>query len=1012
MVWKCKQCMVLPMTTLILFLFLSGRSTAAEIELTGGWPSGPASAIAVQDSVVYLAHGGFISAYHASTFTPLSQIALSGYIRSIACSGRYAYIAAMEAGLFILDIANPRQIKLVATVNDVNVLKAVVQDSYAYLATDGNGLRILDISTPSDPKVLTDFKPERWIQDVAVEGRYAYLACNSAGLCVVDVQNPAAPAKLLSYPGGYVVYHVAVSGGKVFMCGSDDVRVVDLTNINQPREITTLSGMVTSIVFQGSIAYLVNDTHANVELHDLTDAAIKRVGGCGGMYATAVAVQPGLAYVALENSGFTTYNISDPAKPVAYGKWQSDKTLMPPFMVGDLMAFRVFGEGALRFYDVQDLLHPRLVTTAKLYMDAYFYNAPYLYYTDDAMLRVCDLSDIYNPVEKSHLTLTSKTSAMRRQGDTLFIYDTMSNENGFALYSLADPQKPVKLADVVTATPVYVVGKKGPAVYLYARPNPSANESSLYCLDMTDPGAPKESAVMIPAPIVRSFGIHDQYGIAATSEDSVIVFDLSRPLQPKRLAAFYDEEYAFPDFEGNLAYSSGRMGVTVYDVSDMTRWRILSRLHEVDYYTGSFYYPPYFIKPTLNGEVYLFKISDGTEAGRVGEVRCTAANDMIEVDDGHLYLMDDNATLHRLRKENGGLTPDGFKSFKDHGTSRLAGLQISGNTGYVVEEYHGHLHEIDLKSAGLDQINTWFLDDVLIQGFTIVKPYAFIRAYKEFRIYDISQPSTARLLGTLPLGIVSYGSRSPVLLRGSYAFVNESYAVRILDISTPESPKVAASFSDDNNIIDMVMAGNYLYLGGKSSSKKIRAIDISNPLTPVAAGVFNDMIYGTAMAAGGSMLYVAGGWYGLNVLDYQDAAAPVRAARYYAGDLEMIDVAVYRDRIYALDKYRGILTFTNGLYSSVADEAPAHLFSLQLLPNYPNPFNASTTIVFSLPYPARVRLQVYNVRGQLVADLTNRNFTAGLHSLTWQAEGLPSGLYFCTISAGAWKESRKLMLLR
>lgn len=1011
MVWKCKQCMVLLMAALFVLL-LPWRTPAAEIELIGGWPSGPASAIAVRDSVVYLAHGGFISAYHTATFARLSQIALSGYIRSIACSGRYAYVAAMEAGLFILDIDNPRQIKLVTTVNDVSVLKAVVQDSWAYLATDGNGLRILDISTPSSPKVLADFKPERWVQDVAVEGHYAYLACNSAGLCVVDVQNPVAPARLLTYPGGYTVYHVAVSGGKVFMCGSDNVRVTDLTNINQPREITTLSGMVTSIVFQGSIAYLVNDSHANIELHDLNDAAIKRVGGCGGIYATAVAVQPGLAYVALGNSGFTTYNVSDPAKPAEYGKWKSDKTLEPPFMVGELMVFPVFGEGELRFYDVQDLLHPRLVTTAKLYTDAYFYNAPYLYYTDGAMLRVSDLSDIYHPVEKSHLSLTSKTSAMRRQGDTLFIYDTMSNEKGFALYSMADPQNPVKLATVATTTPVSVVGKKGPAVYLYARPDPSANESTLYCLDMTDPGAPKESAVMIPTPVVRSFGIHSQYGIAATSEDSVIIFDLSRPLQPKRLAAFYDEEYAFPVFEGNLAYSSGRMGVTVYDVSDMTRWRKLSQLHQVDYYTGSFYYPPYFIKPTLNGDVYLFKISSGTEAGRIGEVRCTAANDMIEVDQDHLYLMDDNATLHRLRKENSGISPDGTISFREHGTSRLSGLQISGNTGYVMEEYHGHLHEINLKSAGLDLVNTWYLGDFLIQGFSIVKPYAYIRAYKEFRIYDISQPSTARLLGTLPLDVVSYGARSRVLLKGSHAFVNESYAVRILDISSPESPNVVASFSDDNNIIDMVMTGNYLYLGGKSNSKKIRAVDISNPLTPVAAGVFNDAIYGTALAAEGSTLYVAGGWYGLNVLDYRDPAAPVRAARYYAGDLELIDVAVYKDRIYALDQYRGILTFSNGFYSSVADEATAQPLSPQLLPNYPNPFNASTTITFSLPHSVRVRLQVHNVRGQLVADLADRNYAAGSHSLIWQAEGLPSGLYLCTISAGAWKECRKLMLLR
>ncbi|MDP3114518.1 MAG: T9SS type A sorting domain-containing protein [Candidatus Cloacimonadaceae bacterium] len=97
------------------------------------------------------------------------------------------------------------------------------------------------------------------------------------------------------------------------------------------------------------------------------------------------------------------------------------------------------------------------------------------------------------------------------------------------------------------------------------------------------------------------------------------------------------------------------------------------------------------------------------------------------------------------------------------------------------------------------------------------------------------------------------------------------------------------------------------------------------------------------------------------------------------------------------------------------DNIVAPVFSLKQ--NYPNPFNPTTTISFSLPEAARVRLDIYNLKGQLVRTLLNSDKGAGLHSVVWNGKdkhnvAVGSGVYFYRISSPKHTQTKKMLLMK
>ncbi len=89
----------------------------------------------------------------------------------------------------------------------------------------------------------------------------------------------------------------------------------------------------------------------------------------------------------------------------------------------------------------------------------------------------------------------------------------------------------------------------------------------------------------------------------------------------------------------------------------------------------------------------------------------------------------------------------------------------------------------------------------------------------------------------------------------------------------------------------------------------------------------------------------------------------------------------------------------------------------ELLGNYPNPFNPSTTISFQLATPSPVILKIYNNLGQEVRTLVNSLFETGNHSISWDGRNnigkqVLSGVYLYRIQAGEFSDMKKLMLIR
>jgi len=117
------------------------------------------------------------------------------------------------------------------------------------------------------------------------------------------------------------------------------------------------------------------------------------------------------------------------------------------------------------------------------------------------------------------------------------------------------------------------------------------------------------------------------------------------------------------------------------------------------------------------------------------------------------------------------------------------------------------------------------------------------------------------------------------------------------------------------------------------------------------------------------------------------------------------------------DGYVAVASHGNGIYTAYLKEIATSVAERKEHPNrfalksaYPNPFNASTTISYSLPEAGRVRIEVFNVLGQKIATLVDGERPAGEQTVRWQADRAASGEYLVRLEFAGRVETQKVLL--
>jgi len=83
-----------------------------------------------------------------------------------------------------------------------------------------------------------------------------------------------------------------------------------------------------------------------------------------------------------------------------------------------------------------------------------------------------------------------------------------------------------------------------------------------------------------------------------------------------------------------------------------------------------------------------------------------------------------------------------------------------------------------------------------------------------------------------------------------------------------------------------------------------------------------------------------------------------------------------------------------------------------LFPNYPNPFNSSTIIEFAVGNEEKVSIEIFDLLGRKIDTLVDARLSPGRYKISWSAEGLASGVYFCRMRAGKFISTIKVLLIK
>jgi sugar lactone lactonase YvrE len=310
---------------------------------------------------------------------------------------------------------------------------------------------------------------------------------------------------------------------------------------------------------------------------------------------------------------------------------------------------------------------------------------------------------------------------------------------------------------------------------------------------------------------------------------------------------------------------------------------------------------------------------------------------------------------------------------------------LSGPTGAAIDS-KGNIYTASYPSNLVYKISPEGTDSVILSGLNGPAGLA-VNSNDELFISEFGSGSGNRILKLSPDGDMEIYASGNGLLGMVGIAIDDSNNIYTANWSTGNiyktTPEQTTTFFVDiqGTVNQISYSKGYLYMPSPSARKIFR------------------------VSLAGNIEYIAG----TGAAGYQDSSAAYATFTRPNG----IAANAAGDTLYINDNGRvRMITGLDALTFIGSTESPGAPVRYHLLQNYPNPFNPSTRITFHLPATSFVSLKVYNILGEMVDRLVEKELPSGTHTVTFNASQMASGIYFYKIQAENFFSVRKMIFAK
>ncbi|MCP4546377.1 MAG: hypothetical protein GY835_07920 [bacterium] len=905
--------------------------------------------------------------------TVTATVSMPGYSYDTVKSGDYCYTL-FGANFTTFDVSDPAAPVAVAELTLPEPLNTVeLLDNLAYVTSNDDEIYIIDISEGASPSLAATI-PFDGNQShpfcLRFRGNYAYIGLMD-GLLIYDITDPLAPL-FVSYLNNYWVADLDLAGDFAYIVGENyGLLVVDVSDPAAPFvEMEMPLGMFSSAIdVEGGYAYVGVGTMSGYEVSivGINNLAQLEMAGTAGVTGEPRKVAWGDDVACVGSmSGLTLFDISDPAAVIT-----------------------------LAYYPIGDCREGDIAV-----------KNGHVYCAANGIVAVVDITDPTEPVRLDDLhTATYRVWDVEIRENLAYV----AHDVCLTIYDVTDPASPVQVGEHCSIDGFQSMALCGDYAYL-------TEMMYIYIVDISDPSAPFQVGEEYLEEINHDVHVECAGGylyVSGQANDghAIEVYDLTNPHSPARVGYTATQGTAGDplgfEIAGNYLYqAAGFNGMQVIDIGDPT-----SPTPVVSAETGGIAWDA-----AVAGEYALLAL-DGIGLGIISIGGAMAAPVMGVIDtpglagdvvltgrSGHAFIADGEAGLQVADVTDptapvniGGIDLIGFAHAVDVEGS-LAAVAV-GSSGCRL---------LDISTAETPLLLGEAVGAVTVYDVALRGGYLYAVGDAGCDVFDVADPAAPVHVQTLPLGGIARG----IDFAGDYACVAAGSAgLIILDIADPELVGIAAALDTNGDARDVVVDGDYAFLADGSAG--LCVIDLTDPAAPALAAGFTTAGSAERLDHGTGFLYVTGD-AGLEVVDVSNPTGPIAVGQMARGEA----VTVHGGRVYLPDGANGLQIGWCQCGDATGIAVPALApRGLRLATPFPNPFNPSVKLTFTLSDRQRLVAEIFDVRGRRVKRLADGVFNRGDGELTWdgrddRGHNLPSGLYFARLEAGGSVATRKLTLLK